>query len=801
MDSQDKSMLTRLQKIDSFKEAMKNITLDIEMPLDQQSYILSCAIVFIRHFEKTSKHAYLEFAYYIFLKFAIYHKNYKPLYYFASNYGLYPLALAIAQTQDTIWDKLVELACESFEHGGIIELREQQAIREELLNNQSRQLLYVAPTSYGKSTVILEHIQATTFSRIAIIVPSKSLLNQTFRMIKNANLGKRIVVHDEMYDNEKEFIAILTQERALRLLGNHADLNFDILYIDEAHNLLHSDSRNILLTRLIKTSNARNKIQTTFFLSPLIANPASIRISPLDTVSDYRISFNIKEPEYYEYRHDNTVYKYNRFSDQFYALSNEENYMEYLKNKLTGKSFIFLKRPKKIEEFANEFAKALPPIVISNEMQLLIDVLKKYVGKEYYIIRLLEKGIIYLHGKMPDSIKNYLEYKYKSIKEIKYLIANTVILEGVNLPISSLAILNTYGLTQNQLINLIGRVNRLNQIFVNKQCVYEKLMPHVYFINSPYCSENNKMQNVIQKKLRSSIFTDKVSNPLLSSYDPEKSRPTKNQKKTNDNTMREEEILFSNDNTELASFKKLLISEGISVFFKLSDDFCMELFKLSKQLTLDKSWYEKNIFLKIKVFFLDGFECLSFEIKRLINIQAITYYMMLLENRTKSLKENVQAQFKYYKKIQNDPASCKAYFGKSYGEIPLSTDAYNKGADVYIDLRSKTDIQLMNLCVVKLKMELDFLAFEISKLVNFLYKVKLISKKEYNMVIHGTDNEDILLFLKLGVPLHVIARLESDRQLENINIDDNKNIVLTRDFETYKQSVDDFHKFELDYYL
>ena len=39
-------------------------------------------------------------------------------------------------------------------------------------------------------------------------------------------------------------------------------------------------------------------------------------------------------------------------------------------------------------------------------------------------------------------MKEYLEYKYSQIPELQFIIANKVILEGINLPISSLFVLN-----------------------------------------------------------------------------------------------------------------------------------------------------------------------------------------------------------------------------------------------------------------------------------------------------------------------------------------------------------------------
>jgi hypothetical protein len=45
------------------------------------------------------------------------------------------------------------------------------------------------------------------------------------------------------------------------------------------------------------------------------------------------------------------------------------------------------------------------------------------------MINSIDYGLVYLHGQLPDIIKEYIEYKFKKVKELKYIIANTVILE------------------------------------------------------------------------------------------------------------------------------------------------------------------------------------------------------------------------------------------------------------------------------------------------------------------------------------------------------------------------------------
>lgn len=71
------------------------------------------------------------------------------------------------------------------------------------------------------------------------------------------------------------------------------------------------------------------------------------------------------------------------------------------------------------------------------------------------MIKTLNFGVIYLHGKLPDIIKEYVESKFKEIPSIKYLVANNVILEGINLPIDSLYICSYFKLTSSKIQNLI----------------------------------------------------------------------------------------------------------------------------------------------------------------------------------------------------------------------------------------------------------------------------------------------------------------------------------------------------------
>jgi replicative superfamily II helicase len=74
----------------------------------------------------------------------------------------------------------------------------------------------------------------------------------------------------------RNFIAVLTQERLLRLLQKHSDLFFDIILIDEAHNLIEYRKNNIreILTvqdlRILKKRNLNTKF---YYFTPFLVEP------------------------------------------------------------------------------------------------------------------------------------------------------------------------------------------------------------------------------------------------------------------------------------------------------------------------------------------------------------------------------------------------------------------------------------------------------------------------------------------------------------------------------------------------
>lgn len=84
---------------------------------------------------------------------------------------------------------------------------------EGVLKDENNDISFVAPTSFGKSELIVRHIKKvnTPSLKAAIIVPTKSLLMQTYKYVKEQLTDKRIILHDQMYTGEQSYIAVLTK--------------------------------------------------------------------------------------------------------------------------------------------------------------------------------------------------------------------------------------------------------------------------------------------------------------------------------------------------------------------------------------------------------------------------------------------------------------------------------------------------------------------------------------------------------------------------------------------------------------
>ena len=131
---------------------------------EEKQFLLSLAIILMEQYQKDSNYkTALELAYFIILKYSILFQDWQPLYDLSINFGFYPISNAIINNKGIISDITTETltaATESlFKSNDIIETKEQNLSRKNILSTDETYVSYVAPTSFGKSKIIIEHIQ------------------------------------------------------------------------------------------------------------------------------------------------------------------------------------------------------------------------------------------------------------------------------------------------------------------------------------------------------------------------------------------------------------------------------------------------------------------------------------------------------------------------------------------------------------------------------------------------------------------------------------------------------------------
>lgn len=806
----DSRKISNLKSIEPVQTVLKKLFLsDVAIDEEEKQFLLTIAIVLLNQYQTdTSYKTAFELAYFIVLKYSIMFQDWQPLYDFSINYGFYPISNAIINNgmlSDIMTETLTVATETQFKNNNIIETKEQNKSRKGLLATNEAYISYVAPTSFGKSQVIIEHIRQNiaSYNKFAIIVPTKSLLMQTYKNIKSSFTNVRVLIHDEMYsETDEKFIAVFTQERALRLLEKHQNTHFDILYIDEAHKLLENSDRSVLLTRLVRLSRSRNNHIKIIYLSPLIQNSNNISISG-QSIEEHKISFNIKIPTLYEYTNSGDVLIYNRFFDEFYAITHLDiDYLWYIETKSTDKNFIYLYTPIKIERFSKRLFESITEIPVSDDVVQVIDNLNKYVHEDFYVSKYLRKGIIYIHGKIPDDIKDYLEFKFNTIKGIRYLVANNVILEGVNLPFDSLFIIDSRGLDKNSLINLIGRVNRLNMVFTNSIDSLSKLLPTIHFVeNNEFCTCS--MENKI-KMLQTSDFVDEVENPLLDSFDLDTEKNVEKRQKCEE-VIRNEDLVFLETASDVQVLKQNMLKLSMNVIYSISDEMCADILS---RINSYKDQYgmlsdTENVFNLLYQIFIERLEetIKDEEFKRLINNASREYYYKLIvKHRKKSLKEQISLTARYLYGLKRNSTNPRLFIGSSYGECDAFGNPFTN-KHFYIDVRAKNYSEIVNLSIVKIKLEEDFVSFKLNKFFQLMLDYELISRELYNDLVYGTNNPLILMLSKQGLSLNIINKLIKDEQLGNLSIDDFGNLSYNEQFATYKENSDDFFRFELDKFL
>lgn len=816
--SYDKSILTSIGKKDKIQSLLTQLLNKNELDYLEMEYLYSVVMILIKEYEKQCKNdrksnLFIEFAYYIIGKVAFITKDFSALYDFSVNYGYYPIARKIIDLnllEDISVNHFISnIAMDRYKNEkNIILTYEQKNVFNEILKSKSVSKAFIAPTSYGKSEMIFKHISLNDEKKsIGIIVPTKALIDQVFRDAKKYKINRKIIIHDQNYNVEKDerILAIVTQERGLRIL--EAGAVFDIIYIDEAHEIMDfnflyfQSNRSLLLARFIRIASSKNPNLLKLYLSPVIQDVENFNIKGLqDNISNYKINKDLKILEIMFLDVENQSYSYNRFLNHFTPLNNFRSKWDYINENKKNKNLHFLYRPIYIESYAEKLYENLKhdEFKIPPEIEEIIYELKNAIHPKFKLAKYLSKGIIYLHGSVPEIIKNYILKTFREVQFINHFIANSVILGGMNLPIDNLFYI-AGSASLRDLKNLIGRVNRLNEIFSHKNRDLSRIFIPVHFLEmNEYPQLNGGLIKNKIEILRDSIH-DEVKNPVL------KTAVIKRGNIESANKIVRDEINVI-ESFDAPNFNSKLLRAGAQQILK----YTAEGLKLLEQ-RLDTYKLQNNInpLEAINEVFFKDFEVKKHfdplpNAKRLSYLNTIRYYTRFINSlNSKTIYDRVEEEIEFWKMKAAKNYSYKTFVGSSFGEEPFETNSLSQGPKLYVNINKylHNEEHLCNLAIMKLKVDEDYVKYEITLLLNTLLEFHIITQDEFDYFIFGTKNEKELNILRLGITRSMYRKLKEDDMIKNIIYDQYGNPEANKDLELYIKAQKGIAKFELEQYF
>lgn len=789
----------RKLKNTNFRELYQILILNKEIPKTQQEKMLHIAVILINCKDDILN----KLGYRIILKYSNKTGDYVPLYDIAINEGFIPITKYIEDIhfnhlskKDEFFFEFQSAFEENFKNGDIYLTEEQLTLNKYFNDNNESSLIIVAPTSYGKSELIMSCIDKNPDSNICILVPTKSLLAQTKKRIINYfnyDSKRKIITHPEMYNiKDENIIAVLTQERLLKLLQLDKELFFDQLIVDEAHNLLHKDLRSQLLATSVIILRKRNQHCKVKYLTPFLLDTDNLKLDYNENEQlAFKIQENIKTENYYYYDFTNNsrLTYYDQFMNEHYLID-EKTYksdIDLIIEKSSPKNVVYLNRPIHIEKVTQTIIKKRKNINTDFINKAIKDI-SSYVHNNYSLIDALKNGIVYHHGSMPDNIRLYIEHLFSTVPEINYIITTSTLLEGVNIPADTLFMLDNKkglsNLSHAQFKNLVGRVSRFGDIFDRENGSLFKLEPSIYLIKSDYMQSNANIINFLETTVRvDRDYKDKLENVLL-----------KKTEITEDNSDDLYNAIQFIENQEPGTINdpevKLAKTEVGRICYKHS---ITEIDILTHEQSIQNTissirkkgiliQYPKDILEYVVSIFIEKIENnpKTQNIKRLEEDSARAFYTMFINWKIEqaSYNEMIISFTRYWNKINKLEKDTIVYVGK-WGDV----NRYNPNREnirlqkLWTDISTKTEIELINLAIVRIKEEQDFLENNLMKFIEAINDLGLLAPTLYSNIKYGTDDESLITIINNGIGLQT-AKLLISKYREYIEIDIIENKIL-----------------------
>lgn len=314
-----------------------------------------------------------------------------------------------------------------------------------------------APTSFGKSAIIDALLVAGRFDRLAIVVPTIALIDETRRRLARLPHDYSVVTQPSQQFGER-FVAVMTQERILEL---PEDLRLDFFAVDEFYKLDDAGDRsrsellNVAFYRLWETG------AQFYLLGPNVDTIADVpRLDAQFIKTDFRtVAANYLDAPGGE---------------------DDEERLWRLIPELDGPSLIYTQSPNQARGVAEivsaasqeDFGKP------GSDLTSLLAWLSREYDDAWSVVGNLRHGVGVHHGRLPRSLAMKMVELFDN-GEIPFLVCTSTLIEGVNTAAKNVVIYSNQVATRRfdffTFNNIAGRSGRMRQYFVG----------NVYLFNPP----------------------------------------------------------------------------------------------------------------------------------------------------------------------------------------------------------------------------------------------------------------------------------------------------------------------------
>ena len=743
---------------------------------------------------RSSEDAVQRLGYRIFLQYGETTGDYEPLREIAQSRDLIPLVAAIERlhpslAEDTsLAETFFAAHATNFEEAvglrTIYRTRGQMELRE--FNAREPDAVVVAPTSYGKSEMLIDKVASNLQSRTCVLVPSRALIAQTRSNIvaddRVRDSRVRVITHPEAFNNDVRFIAVMTQERLQRLLVENVDLEIDQLLVDEAHNLLPGDTRAIDLSQVILIARSRSPQLAITYYTPFIASPENLRhVDGADQATLVKaVNEHVKIERFVITPLGEPYRLYDQFLNETFELETKTPADEVAAVLQAGghRNLVYVNRPKDAQDLAARLASQRPAVDLSPAATRAVAAIADLIDPRYSLIDAIKRGVTFHHSQVPDSLRLYIEELFRDddSPDPRFIVTTSTLLEGVNTPADRLIMMTgargRANLSRSAFRNLAGRVGRFSEVFSPERGDLSLLQPRIHLIPSSYARSNWNVDSFLSSVASvASVVEDKVQNPLLENAEDISERHAALEFLENIESGVTTVVGARIASTEVG---RLCYRHGVHDFdiIDLEEMLQERVDERADDEQIDDVEALLNAIVEI---FLAGIELPDRDDLARVRdtVGARRFYGMFLDWRSRN--EPFRRMISHFVSYWSNLTDEYVYVGHRWGEVRYG-DGFRK---LFVQMQTKTRAQLVNLAVVKIKEEQDFVDFRLLKYIEILFDLELVSESLYYRIKYGTDDDYLICLLRNGFSPE-LARLVKDEyaELVMVNIGLNQVAVL-----------------------